>query len=223
MLLLIMAFGVSGCAIYSTVAEQKARLSREDFSSNYRVAVTSYQMEADIVTLVGQTTFWTTLSQGEVNEALSDITKLEKLDAAMQTTASQLLPSTAEILNRSDYGATSPIMGIEIVADEAMRIAKESGYDALLFVAVQPVLTTSGSIGLGSFSVQLLGLTQLHKVLPSGEIGGTTVLLHGQDTVDCEQPPEWNTASQLKHIVDGCVEKLASHLQLTFKIRLFKR
>ncbi|MDH3761541.1 MAG: hypothetical protein OEU50_11215 [Gammaproteobacteria bacterium] len=145
---LILILGLTGCALYPSEAEQKARLSKENFSSKYRVAVTSYQREADIDTAFMQTTIWTMIRQGSVNEVLSNITKLGKLDSVLQETLSQMLPSTAEILERSVYGATSPILGGEIVADDAMRIAKEQGYDALLFVAVQPVLTTRGTTGL---------------------------------------------------------------------------
>ena len=219
-LLVIIIWGATGCAMYPGQEEQKVRQSKEHFSSSYRVAITSYQREADIDTLVMKTTIWTLLRQGSVNEALSRITKLEKIDSAMQLAASQALPSNAEILDRSEYGATSPIMGSEIVADDAMRVALEKGYDALLFVAVQPVLVTGGATGLESFSVQLLGLTQLHKVLPSGEIGGNTALLHGQDTVGCEQPSEWTSAQQLRLAIDNCVVKLAVKLNQSFKSRL---
>ena len=217
---LILILSLAGCALYPSEAEQKARLSKENFSSKYRVAVTSYQREADIDTAFMQTTIWTMLRQGSVNEVLSSITKLEKLDSVLQGALSEMLPSTAEILKRSDYGATSPILGGEIVADDAMRIAKEQGYDALLFVAVQPVLTTKGTTGLESFWVELLGLTQLHKVLPSGEVGGSTALLHSQDTVLCEQPSDGTTPNILRLAIDSCVSKLAFKIRNTLKVRL---
>jgi len=218
--ILVLIWGVTGCALYPSEAEQGVRLSKENFSSNYRVAVTSYQREADIDTAFMQTTIWTMLRQGSVNEALSDITKLEKLDEVMQAALSQMLPSNAEILKRSDYGAASPILGGEIVADDAMRIATDEGYDALLFVAVQPVLTTRGTTGLESFWIELLGLTQLHKVLPSGEVGGSTALLHSQDTVLCEQPSEGITPILLRLAIDGCVSKLAIKIRNYLKVRL---
>jgi hypothetical protein len=163
------------------------------------------------------------LRQGSVNEALPNITKLEKLDEVMQAALSQMLPSNAEILKRSDYGATSPILGGEIVADDAMRIALDEEYDALLFVAVQPLLTTMGTTGLESFSIELRGLTQLHKVLPSGEVGGSTALLHSQDIVLCEQPSEGVTPSLLRLAIDSCVSKLAVKIRNSLKVRLDSR
>ena len=219
-LLVIMIWGINGCAMYPDQEEQKARISSEDFSKSYRVAITSYQREADIDTLVMQTTIWTLLRQGSVNEALSRITKLEKIDSTMQAAANEFLPSSAEILDRSEYGATSPIMGTDIVADDAMRIALAKGYDALLFVAVQPVLTTGGTTGLESFAIQLRGLTQLHKVLPSGEIGGNTAILTTQDLVGCEQPSEFSNAGQLRLAIDSCVSNLAIKLKQSFRSRI---
>ena len=218
--MLIPVIGLAGCAFYPDEAEQSARLAGEKFSKDYRVAVTSYQREADIDTAVMKTTIWTMLRQGSINSALKDITKLESLDEAMQTAASQLLPSHAEILDRSDYGATSPIMGGEIVADDAMRVAKEKGYDALLFVAVQPVLTTTGTTGLENFWVELRGLTQLHKVVPSGDIGGDTNLFHSQDMVVCEKPSEWNSPTLLRFAIDTCVGRLAAKIRGSIATKL---
>ncbi|MCW9014296.1 MAG: hypothetical protein OQL06_10980 [Gammaproteobacteria bacterium] len=219
-LLVTMILGINGCAMYPNQEEQKVRISREDFSNSYRVAITSYQREADIDTLVMKTTIWTLLREGSVNEALSRITKLEKIDSTMQAAASEFLPSNAEILGRSEYGATSPIMGSDIVADDAMRIALAKGYDALLFVAVQPILTTGGTTGLESFTIQLQGLTQLHKVLPSGKIGGNTAILTTQDLVGCEQPSELSTAGQLRLAIDNCVNNLAIKLKQSFRSRI---
>jgi len=206
--------------MYPNQAEQKARLSRENFSNSYRVAVTTYQREADIDAAVMKATIGTMMKQSSINEALSRTTKLEKIDEAMKDTISQLLPAKAEILDRALYGATSPILSGEIVADDAMRIAKEKGYNALFFVAVQPILTSTDLFGVGNFRIQLLGLSQLHKVLPSGDIGGNTALLHGMDTVNCPQPSQSDGAQQLQLAIDNCVDVLAVQLKKSFAARL---
>jgi hypothetical protein len=219
-LITILISGANGCAMYPNHAEQKARLSRENFSNSYRVAVTTYQREADIDAAVMKATIGTMMKQSSINEALSRTTKLEIIDEAMKDTISQLLPAKAEILDRAIYGATSPILGGEIVADDAMRVAKEKGYNALFFVAVQPVLTSKKLIGLGDFKIQLLGLSQLHKVLPGGGIGGNTALLHGMDTVDCPQPVQPESEQQLQRAIDNCVDVLAAQLKKSFEERL---
>jgi len=220
LLLALFISGINGCATYPDQAEQKSRLSRENFSNSYRVAVTTYQREADIDAAVMQTTIWTMMRQSSVNRVLTQITKLEKIDEAMKDSASQLLPAKAEILDRTIYGAASPIMGTEIVADDAMRLAQQKGYDALLFVAVQPVLTTIDISGVQDFRIQLLGLSQLHKVLPSADIGGSTALLHGMDTVNCPHPAQSGGEQQLKLVIDNCVDVLAAQLKKSFAARL---
>lgn len=108
----------------------------------------------------------------------------------------------------------------EIVADDAIRVAQEKGYNALLFVAGQPVLTTSGISGLGDFRVQLLGLSQLHKILPGGGIGGNTALLHSMDTVNCPQSSHSDGVQQPQLTIDNCVDVLAVQLKKSFAERL---
>lgn len=219
-LMLVLLIGVSGCALYPDKAEQKVRMSKETFSKDYRVAVTAYQREADIDTAVMKTTLWTMMRQSSVNQAVSRISGLGKIDEAMKGVVSRSLPARAEILERSSYGAALPVMGIDIVADDAMELAKDKGYDALLFVDVQPVLTTSDISGMGGFRVQLLGVYQLHKVLPSGEIGGNTVLLSGTETANCPQVKASDKTPQLKSTVDNCVNVLAAQLKDTFAKRV---
>lgn len=213
---------LSGCALYPDVAEQNVRLSHEDFSTNYRVAVTTYQNEADIDAALMLTTIWTMMRQGAVNDALSEITRLEKIDVSMREVASRLLPASADVLERQSYGADRPIPDLEIVADDAMRIATDGGYQALLFVAVEPKLT-AGISGSEDFNVQLVAFTQLHKVIPSGDIGSSTVLLSSTDSVYCTKPAERIKENQLKTMVDSCVDKLAARLVASFENRMQNR
>lgn len=218
--LTILLLGVGGCATFPDKAEQKSRMSRETFSDSYRVAVTAYQREADIDSAVMKTTMWTLLREPSVDQALSKITFLDKIDRTMADVAGRLLPARTEIIQRDSYGANTPISGIDVVADDAMLVARDKEFNALLFVAVQPILTTTDVSGTGSFRVQLLGLTQLHKVTPGGDIGGDTVLMYNKDIVNCPEIEDANRPIQLKLTIDSCVGRLATQLKASFEDQL---
>jgi len=148
----------AGCSGIPSADERKGFLSEEQFSPGYKVGVTSVikkpNVEKVLVPFLGAL-FAVGALDGKLGtgQKIEGPTPLEKIDLAMKTSLESHLPVSASFLARTAYGGSDFVSQTSNIAFDALQQAKAQGFDAMLFVHLQPTLETATGFGGGRLSL----------------------------------------------------------------------
>jgi hypothetical protein len=156
---------LAGCASIPDQDERARALAAETIDASYRVAVTSVLKKPDVSSMIGGVMplsgvgllFNTraAIAEGSADEKVGPQTPLERIDAAMSAALAEGLGAAPEHLDRAAFGGDELAPKISNIAFEAFAAAKEQGFDALLFVHLQPDLASA--TGSGAMRLALTG------------------------------------------------------------------
>ena len=195
----------TACLVPESPEELAAARAREGFSKSYRLAVASVQDPVRVAPgaitaggpdsdLLGQA-LGRLLEKGREALILSrtDLAgeaPIARLDTRMRNVAARRYGVDAKVLPRQSYGATTSLAG-DRKADliDVLRAADRAGFDAALYVNLQPEI--SGS--LGSYSLDIDVRTEMRSLRTKA------MLLRSQQRVSCDDLGRSQTSPGVDH------------------------
>lgn len=207
----------SGCSGIPSAEERKFFLATEQFSSGYKVAVTSVMKKPKVESIIGSALPLSGIgtlfrlgalgAESGASEKVGAMTPLERIDLAMKMSLEQHLPVSAAFLARSSFGGNEFVPRISNIAFDAFQKAKEQGFDAMLFVHLESALVSA--TGFGDPHLMLTGIPVFRSIR-------TTNLLHFETyRLECEggkSIPEEQLPAAISACTDVMIQKMKSGL-----------
>lgn len=211
----ILAIAIAtGCSSIPSSDERKTFLASEQFVPGYKVAVTSVLKKPQVDNMIGAAmplggigmTFRLGALAAEpgAKEKVGGMTPLDRIDLAMKTSLESHLPVSASFLERSSFGGNDFVPPVSNIAFDAFQQAKARGFDAMLFVHLQPALISA--TGFGDPYLSLTG-TPVFKSIR------TTNLLHFENyRLECEGGKSIPEA-EIPAVISACTDVLIGKMK----------
>ena len=146
-----------GCTSIPSADERKVFLAAEQFSPGYKVAVTSVLKKPKVESFIGAAAplsgigtlfrLGAMAAESGTSGKVGGMTPLERIDQATKASLESNLPVTASYLDRSSFGGNDFVPPVSNIASDALQQAKAQGFDAMLFVHLQPAMISVTGFG----------------------------------------------------------------------------